>query len=479
MSFKDLFHGFDPRTDLRPSDGAPVRRAGPRVQARRAEPSRRLVLRSALSSLALPFLASALPRSAWAATSAAPKRLLFFYAPCGIQMSEFTPDKAGANYDLKQITAPLGGTARYGSVQSDVSVISGLWQNGGFDARAGDHARGTGCFLTDTLVKFTAGADIQNAISVDQVAAGAIGGETLLPSLQLGTEGGGATGDCDSGYSCAYMRNISWTGPTTPLPCITDPQIAFNRLFAGVDTSLTEAEQARRTALRTSVLDHVLDQVNTLSARVSPTDKAKLDEYTTGVRDLEVRIAALDSQVCIPGEEPPLDWDFPLQVELLSDLMALAFECDMTRLITFMLNNGGTGRSYPFIGVPRSHHEISHHNDDPANLADLYTIESWEVEQFGYLVSKLKGITDADGSRAIDNTLMLFSSEIQDGNTHFHGDMPVLLAGAGGGIHTPGRHLQYNNEEPISDLFISMLESVGVTVGTFGQFGTGPLGGLV
>ncbi len=439
---------------------------------RTVRPSRRQFLRGAAGALPLPWLPSLLPRSAWGATLAPPQRLLFFYVPCGLQPEEFVPDRLGAGYDLKQITAPLV------DVQADVSVLSGLVQGAGYDNRPGDHARGTGCFLTATTVKFTAGSDIENGISVDQVAAQAVGSATLLPSLQLGIDEGGTTGDCDSGYSCAYARNISWAGPSTPMPNVIDPTVAFNRLFAGTDLNLDADEVARRTLLRTSVLDHVAAQATALSGRMAYSDRLKLDEYLTGVRDLELKIEQLANQVCLPGESPPIDDDYAIRVQAMCDLMALAYSCDLTRFITFMLGNGGSNRSYGHIGVAGAHHELSHHQGDPAKLADLYAIGNWEVAQFAYLVGKLRDLTDADGSRVIDNSLLYFSSEIEDGNSHSHTGIPVLLAGGGGGAHTPGRHLDFGETAPMADLFLAMLDAVGVNPGTFGEDGTAPLAGL-
>jgi len=432
-----------------------------------------MLLRSAAASLPLPLLPSLLPREARASALTPPKRLLFYFVPCGLQVEEMIPDRVGAGYDLKRILAPLAG------VQQHVSVLSGLEQGAGFDDRAGDHARGTGCFLTATTVKYTAGTDIENGISVDQVAAQQLGAATLLPSLQLGIEEGGTVGDCDSGYSCAYIRNISWSGTTTPMPNIIDPGVAFSRMFAGMDPTVSQAELDRRNSVRSSILDHVLDQANALNARMGVSDKLKLDEYTTGVRELELKIQSLATQECIPGDEPPADYDTETQVMLMMDLMALAFQCDVTRYITFMLANGGSNRSFPWLGVSGAHHEISHHMDDPTNLDQLYTIDAWEVEQFAYLVEKLSNLTDADGSTVLDNSLLYFSSEIEDGNSHSHSSIPVLLAGSGGGTHTPGQHIAYENNEPMADLFISMLGSAGVNVPTFGEDGTGPLGQLV
>jgi hypothetical protein len=387
-------------------------------------------------------------------------------------MAYWTPASEGPGYDLPQILEPLA------SVQSSVSVLTGLSQEAGFDAIPGDHARGTGCFLTATTVRFTAGDDIQNGVSCDQVAAQALGSATLFPSLQLGIEGGIATGDCDSGYSCAYARNISWAGPATPLPCLVDPTILFERLFGAGTDGLPPEELARRTAMRASVLDYVRDDAERLQRRLGRADSLKLDQYLTGVRELEIRVQALGEGMCEPGDEPSAGALLPESVRLMTDLTVQALECDLTRIATFMMGNAGSYRSHPHLGIGEAHHELSHHGDDPDKIADLVTIAQWEVEEFAYLVQRLSETSEADGSTLIDHTLALFSSEIEDGNTHYHRNMPVLLAGSGGGTVTPGRHVRYNESEPIADLFIAMLSSFGVDVPSFGMDGTGPLAGL-
>lgn len=438
-----------------------------------SRPTRRRFLRSALSGLAIPFLPSAVPRAARAETVETPRRLLFWYVPNGIHMDGWTPTAAGPAYDLPAILQGLG------DVQDDVSVLTGLSADAGSDSRGGDHARGTGCFLTSTLVRYTAGEDIENGISVDQVAAQAIGDQTPLPSLELGIEGGSSTGNCDSGYSCAYARNISWAGPTTPLPKLTDPLLVFERLFGSPAAGSTPEEQARDLLLRTSVLDYALDDAHRLQARLGATDRRKLDEYLTGVRSLETRVQALAEAVCDPDLDLSSGAELPDTVRMMTDLSVAAFECDLTRVITFMLGNGGSGRTHPHLGITESHHSLSHHGNDPATLDKLVRIATWEVEAFADLVRKLGDTRDAMGERLIDHALVMFGSEIEDGNTHRHRNMPVLLAGAGGGAHTPGHHRVYDAHEPVADLYIAMLASLGVHVDTFGDDGTAPLAGLV
>ena len=327
----------------------------------------------------------------------------------------------------------------------------------------------------------TEGDDIENAISVDQVAANAIGGQTRLPSLQLGLEGGDSVGGCDSGYSCSYARNISWTGPKTPLPKITRPRQVFDRLFAGFDPRDTAEERARRKLQRKSVLDYVTGEANALSARVGKSDKQKLDEYLTGVRELERSIDAADLSACLPPDYPPRDLEnVDVHARLMVDLVAVAMSCDITRVVSFMLANAGSNRAYTWLDptVTDGHHDISHHGGNAENFRKLAIINRWEVSVFGYLVERLAALEDAPGESVLDNALCYFSSEISDGDAHSHTDMPVLLAGRGGGAVAPGRHVVYTQEEPIADLFTSMLGSVGVDVPSFGDDGRGPLAGL-
>jgi len=434
--------------------------------------NRRLFLRGALGGLALPLLPSALPRSAWSKTPSVPNRLLFWYCPCGFQMEQWTPELVGEGYDLRRMLAPLK------SVQADVSVLTGLTQESGFYEIPGDHARGTGTFLTAQQIYFTEGADIYNGISADQVAAQAMGHLTPFPSLELGMDGGTSVGDCDSGYSCAYVRNISWAGPQTPMPKLTDPLLVFERLFGERIDGFTVEEVLRRNQLRVSVLDHVMESTASLQGQLGVSDGRKLDEYLTGVRELERRVQNFGEGLCAAGEAPVSSSDFPTNVRLMTDLTVKALECDQTRIITFMMGNGGSNRVFEHLGISDGHHYLSHHGGDPSYLEQLYQIGTWEVAEFAYLIEQLSNVETAGGGRLIDHTLAMLSSEIEDGDTHWHRNMPVLLAGSGGGVARPGRHIVYDDTPPIANLFLSMLSSVGVSPGTHGADGSALLDGL-
>jgi hypothetical protein len=338
----------------------------------------------------------------------------------------------------------------------------------------GDHASGTGAFLTCRHPFKTDGAGIMNGISVDQVAANQIGSQTRFPSLQLGSDGGGATGDCDSGYSCAYARNVSWASETQPLPKETNPGALFDRLFGGVDPRATLEQQRKRKLYKKSILDFVKDDGNALKAKLGRTDQRKIDEYLTAIRALETRLEMENSGPICAADPPGPEADIRDRVRNMSDIMVLAMQCDFTRIITFMLGNAGHNRSFPWLGVTDQHHDISHHQNDPEKFAKLTTIDTWEVEQFAYLIGKMKQVVEPDGT-LLDNSLVFFSSEISDGNAHNHDDLPVLLAGKGGGMVTSGRHIAYPNRTPLANLFLSMLHSVGSTDTSFGADSTGPL----
>lgn len=434
--------------------------------------SRRLFLGGAGAVLTLPFLESMMGKSVNAAPNDI-RRILAFYVPNGIHMANFTPKEQGDQYTLPSILEPIA------PIRQKVLVLTGLENTPARPDGPGDHAAGTAGFLTCRHVVKTEGSNIKNGISMDQVAAAQIGGATRIPSMQMGIDGGSSAGDCDSGYSCAYARNISWASETQPLPKTVNPQVVWDILFGGFDPKATAEEQARQKIYRTSVLDYVLGEANSLSAKLGTTDKRKLDEYMTGVSELEKKIQKTGSgPVCTAIDRPPGDLPYPEHVKMMLDLIALAVQCDATRVVSFMLGNAGSGRSYPFLLVNEGHHEISHHQDNPANFDKLTTIDRWEVEQFAYLLTKLDAIDEGNGVTALDSSAVFFSSEIEDGNAHRHTNLPVLVGGSLGGTFTPGRHVVVPEKTPMANLFISMLQGIGAPVETFGDNGTGPLVGI-
>jgi hypothetical protein len=256
-----------------------------------------------------------------------------------------------------------------------------------------------------------------------------------------------------------------------------NPQVVFDQLFGGFDPEVSEAEKAKRLLYRTSILDYVLDEANSLSGKLGTTDRRKLEEYMDGVRSLEEKIQKGSGPVCNPIDKPPDSLDYPAKVKLMCDLMALAFQCDATRVITFMIRNAGSGMSHDFVGAPGSHHDISHHNNDAAKFDLLTKIDTWEVAQLAYLLKKLDTIQEGSSS-VLDNTAVYFSSEIADGNAHGHKSMPILIGGGLGGTFTPGRHVKYDGGPPVANLFVAILNAFGISTKAFGDNGTGPLSQL-
>jgi len=448
---------------------------------RRLPLSRRTMLGGAGALIALPWLEAMMPRTARRATAepgVSPLRALFYYLPCGIHMPSWTPATEGPGFALPKILEPLLDEQNMVDLRGDVLVLSGLANLPAKPEGPGDHAGGTSAFLTCTHV-LKSETEFLNDISIDQLIANAIGGETPHRSLQFGTASGGTMGNCDSGYSCAYTSNVSWADPKTPLPKLSSPQVIFDLLFSGFDPDATAEELARRRANRLSVIDYAGDQVQALQTKLGKTDRDKLDQYLTGLRDLEKRVTNESTDpICeLPAMFSGAFQDYQGHVDLMTELMVLSLQCDQTRVITFMLENAGSYRDYAFIGAPGAHHEISHHQDLPENFAKLETIDRWEIAQFANLLQKLKNSPDGDGN-LLDNTVVYLSSEIADGNAHNHNNLPVLLAGKLGGALSPGRHVKYANEPPLADLFVSIAQAFGVDTDTFGDDGTGPLPNL-
>lgn len=429
--------------------------------------TRRSFLGGAGVMVGLPLLEAMLPGRAQAGGAAAAKRLLCWYVPNGIHMQAWTPASTGPGFALTPILQPLA------ALQSEILVVSGLDNAPAESDGPGDHASGTSGFLTSTHV-LKSESEITNGTSIDQVYAEHIAGQTVIPSLQLGTEGGGNSGGCDSGYSCAYSRNISWVG-NTPLSKLTSPATAFDLLFAGFDPGATAQELATRKTNRLSVLDYTRADAQALSQRLGTTDRVKLDEYLDSVRDLELKVQSDDAAPsCEVGPNPGEPQDVTAHIRTMCDVMVKAFECDRTRVITFMMANAGSNRAYGFLGYPNGHHQYSHHNDDPQNLAALQAIDTWEIEQLAYLLDRMAGVVEPDGTTLLDSAMVYFSSEIEDGNSHRHSNLPVLLAGRGGGVIETGRHIVHDGV-PMSNLFLGMLQGLGVPVTSFGDDSNGAL----
>lgn len=440
--------------------------------------SRRVLLRGVGAAVGLPLLEAMMPARTLRAgdgSSRPPVRMAFVYVVNGMHMPDWTPEKTGRDFALPSILQPL---AQY---QSQLTVLSGLTLNG---ARAlgdggGDHARSAAAFLTGAHPKKTDGADINNGVSVDQVAAGLIGQQTRLASLELGLDGSAKAGNCDSGYSCAYTSNLSWRSPTSPVAKETDPAAVFDRLFRSASSDTSRQQHAKQQRYRTSVLDLVLEDAQDLQRRLGGADRQKLEEYLYAVRDIERRMEhadiTRDAQAGVPDYPRPtgVPEEYEQHARLMFDLMTLAMQTDATRVMTFMFANEGSNRNYPQIDISAGHHDLSHHGNDPDKQAKISKINRYQVSLFAHLVEKLAKTPEADGS-LLDNCLIVYGSGIGDGNRHNHDQLPIALLGRGGGTIDAGRHLTYPRETPLTNLYVSMLARVGASVPSHGD-STGPL----
>lgn len=440
--------------------------------------SRRTVLRGVGTAMALPLLEAMSPRVLRGAEASGqvrpPRRMAFFYVPNGAHMPDWTPAAEGANFELPPILAPLA------SFKDDLLVLSGLncdkaWPNGD---GPGDHARSSSAFLTGCQARKSGGSNFRSGVSADQLAAMRLGDRTRLPSLELGIERFRGAGVCDSGYACVYQHTLSWRSPTLPVPNEVDPKLVFERLFSD---SPNDPDRQKRNRLRASVLDAVLDDAKRLDARLGGGDRQKLDQYLTCVRELEQRIAQADK---LPPIEAPEDAERPAGVpaelgehfRLISDLMVLAFETDVTRIGTFMFGSEGSNQRYKMIDISEGHHELSHHRNDPEMQAKISRINKFHVEQFAYLVGKLKAIPEGDGT-LLDHCMLAYGSGIGDGNRHNHDELPILLVGRGGGTLKTGRHLRYADRPPLNNLWLSLLDRFGARTEKLGD-STGLLANL-
>lgn len=432
--------------------------------------SRRTMLRGLGTAMALPVLDAMAPSSAAALSAQAevPRRMGFMFVPNGVHLPNWTPMTEGYGFELPRILAPLNG------VKDDLLVLTGLTHDKG---RAngdggGDHARAASVFLTGAQPIKTHGANIRVGKSVDQIAADAVGQATRFASLELGCESSRTAGNCDSGYSCAYSSAISWKSPVTPMAKEINPRAVFDRIFTAGDAS--DQEQAKQRMYRKSILDLVMSDAKRLHQRVGKADQQKLDEYLTGVRSIEQRIMhsgpGVPSQYDYPEVTRPngIPRDYADHIKLMGDMMVLAFQTDSTRISTFMLANAGSNRNYRQIDVPDGHHSLSHHGNNPEKLEKITKINHFHVTQVAYILERMKSIREGDGS-LLDNCMIMYGSGLSDGNRHNNENLPIILAGGGGGTIRTGRHVRYAEETPMCNLFHSMLQRMNVNVDHIGD----------
>jgi Protein of unknown function (DUF1552) len=428
---------------------------------------RRTFLRGLGAAIALPALDAMTPALAAPAAKQAPLRLAFTYVPNGVTLPDWTPAGSGRAFELTRILAPL---APY---RDDMLVLTGLAQKNAYALGdgPGDHARAAAAYLTGVHPRKTAGADIQNGVSADQIAAAHIGGDTRFRSIELGCDDSRTVGNCDSGYSCAYTNSLSWRSPTSPMPPETNPRLAFERLFGAFDTGLDAETRARRTYYRRSILDAVLERTRTLATDLGPSDRRKLDEYLSSIREIERRIelAEQDMRDLPPGLEAPTGVPvlYADYARLMFDLQVVAFQADLTRVSTLMMGREGSLRTYPEIGVPDPHHPLTHHGGKPDWIQRVTQINLHHMELFAGFVQKLKATPDGDGT-LLDHSMIVYGSGIADGDKHSHENLPVLLVGRGGGL-SPGRHVIYPDDTPMTNLYLTLLDRLGVREDAIGD----------
>ncbi len=444
--------------------------------------SRRTVLRGLGAAVTLPLLDAMQPTSLWAATAGSaanvpPRRMAFFFVPNGVNLAHWTPQSEGYGYDLPSILQPLE------RVRDEVCVLSGLTHDKGRanGDGAGDHARSASVFLTGCQPRKTAAGNIHVGVSVDQLAARQVGQSTRFASLELGCDQTRDTGNCDSGYSCAYSHNISWSSSETPVAKEIEPRLVFERLFGGQTNEAGRTANEERRGRRKSVLDYVLHDAQRLRDRVGRTDRRKLEEYLDAVRQIERRVEQSDrlqSSMAVNAQDLPegIPQDYAEHVRLMMDMIVLAFQTDQTRISTCMFARAGSNRSYGEIEVPDGHHDLSHHGGDKEKLEKIRKINQYHVKQFAYFLERLKSIPEGDGS-LLDQCMVVYGSGLSDGNRHNNENLPVLLAGRGGGSVEAGRHIRYPEETPMTNLFLAMLDRIGASVPGMGD-STGRLSGL-
>jgi len=437
--------------------------------------NRRSFLAGSGICMSLPLLEAMLPfgKTAFAQNVSSPPRLIAVFTGNGIHMQAWTPSETGANYNLTPSLQPLA------PVKNDMMVLTGIENSPAKPDGVGDHGAGSGGFLTCTSVKRTT-SEIYAATSMDQIAAQRMGGATRFASLQLGVdEGGGVGGNCDNNYSCAYLRNISWSSPTTPMPKISDARQAFDRLFSDVSDMGGNEELQRLAALNKSVIDGVLEDVKLLEAQLGVNDREKLQGYLSSIRELEQRLASEQGGgSCSVPERPGQNLNYQQKSRAMNDIMVMALECDLTRVISFMQTNGANGRQYTHLGINNGHHNISHHGSRQSNYDQLKKIDKYHMEELSDLAQKLKNTRDIQGKALLDSSMLYYSSEISDGNRHNHDNLPILLIGSCNGYFNTGRHLAFEGRPPLGNLYTTMLEAMGVSIDKFGDNGTGKLVGL-
>ena len=437
---------------------------------------RRTFLRGVGSAaIALPFMDAMAPAlKASTIPGGAPVRMAFFYVPNGMIMDSWNPAYEGKFQELPRSLKSLE------PFKDDILQISNLTHNTG---RAlldgpGDHGRCCGSYLTGVQVKKSL-TEIKASVSFDQIVANEVGGQTRFPSLELGMEDARQAGDCDSGYSCAYTNNLAWRGESQPLPPMLDPRALFERLF-GTGQPMTKEERARQAIYRRSILDFVTESTHKLESSLGPTDRRKLDEYLSAIRQVELQLerAEKDTRPIEPGMDKPygIPADFSEHFKLMSDMVTIAFQADQTRIVTFLMTREGSSRPYRELDIPDGHHPLTHHRNLPDLMEKVRKINEYHVRQFTGFIEKMKATKEGDGT-LLDNSMIVYGAGLSDGNAHLHEDLPTIIAGKGGNYFKTGRRVVVRRETPMCNLFLTMMDRMGVHTEKFGD-STGRLQGL-
>ena len=442
--------------------------------------NRRRFLRNLGIGISLPAFESLLPAATTGGTTpaAAPKRVAFCSVPNGVEQTNWWPKGSGADFELNNTMKPLEPIKEY------LQIISGLDHENakpGPDG-AGDHARANATLLTGVRARKTAGSDIHLGVSIDQVIAARIGDQTRFPSLELTCDKVRKAGQCDSGYSCAYLYNISWRSETTPMTPESNPRFAFERLFGAGSAGERRNSYQLRQEKQMSVLDFVLNDAKSLRGELGYNDRQKLDEYLTGVRSLEKRITQAEKfgelpevQMATPADTPA---DFGEHMTLMFEILATAFQTDSTRVATLLLAGDGTNYAFPQIGIREGHHWLTHDAGGNSRQWDkVAKIDQYYLSHFATFLQKLQTMKDPDGSSVLDNSMIFYGGAISNGNDHTHDNLPAIVAGGGGGSLQPG-HFRKLSPQPMANLFLSMADRMGVeNLERFGD-STGRLGTL-
>ena len=429
---------------------------------------RRTFLRGMGAAVGLPLLDAMVPAlSAMTRTAANPaRRLAFVYIPNGAYHAAWTPEATGAGFALSPSLEPLE------AVRDQVVVVSNLAhrQLESLGDGGGDHSRASAGWLSGVHAKRTEGADVAVGTTADQIAAREIGQSTPLASLELALDAADIVGHCDAGYACAYMNTISWRTPTTPNPMERNPRAVFERLFGAGDSA---ADRLREMQMDRSILDSVTEEVGRLEQSLGAGDRRRVTEYLEAIRETERRIQKTEHynstrELAVPGRPIGVPEDFETHAKLMIDLQVLAYQADLTRVITFAFGREASYRTFPAIGVTDPHHALSHHQNNEQKLANLAKVNTYHVQTFAYYLDKLRGTPDGDGT-LLDHTLLLYGSGMSDGNLHNHSPLPLLMAGGADGRLKGGRHLRYPAETPMTNLLLSMLDMVGVRTERLGD----------